>query len=127
MAVITGAEMAFIRKKVNLPIPQAGTVVQKFQHFHEFSAVVIVWLVLAPVTDMVISGSLVAFLRSNKTGFAATDDLLSKLTRCMSLTRSGLNSRILVLILLQVTIQTGLITGATSQSHARPPILTPFL
>jgi len=48
-------------------------------------------LVLAPVTDLVISGSLVHFLRSSRTGFAATDDILTKLTR--------------------LTIQTGLITA----------------
>jgi len=85
--IITSAILQFLCGAAAIA---AGTVVQKFQRFHEFSAVVIVWLVLAPVTDMVISGSLVAFLRSNRTGFAATDDILSKLTR--------------------LTIQTGLIT-----------------
>jgi len=51
---------------------------------------VIVWLVLAPATDMAISGALVTFLRTSRTGFAATDDVLTKITR--------------------LTIQTGLIT-----------------
>lgn len=46
---------------------------------------------LAPVTDLVISLALVTFLRQSRTGFATTDDLLTKLTR--------------------LTIQTGLITA----------------
>lgn len=53
--------------------------------------VYVVWLVLAPVTDLVISLALVTFLRQSRTGFATTDDLLTKLTR--------------------LTIQTGLITA----------------
>jgi hypothetical protein len=84
--VIIGAERLLNRFQDPLiisPPYTAGTVVEEFEHFQEFRCLVIVWLVLAPVTDMVISGSLVAFLRSNRTGFAATDDILSKLTRCM--------------------------------------------
>jgi len=60
----------------------AGSIVLEFRRFHEFRTVVIVWLVLAPATDMAISGTLVTFLRTSRTGFAATDDILSKLTRC---------------------------------------------
>jgi len=51
----------------------------------------IIWLVLAPITDIVISIALVRFLQSSKTGFAAMDDILTRITR--------------------VTIQTGAITA----------------
>jgi len=70
-------------------------------------AVVIVWLVLAPATDMAISGALVTFLRTSRTGFAATDDVLTKITRCRygQSPSSTLNTDVS-----EVTIQTGLIT-----------------
>jgi len=85
--IITSTFLQFL---CGIGLIAAGSIVQEFRRFHEFRSVVIVWLVLAPVTDMAISGTLVAFLRTGRTGFAATDNILSKLTR--------------------LTIQTGLIT-----------------
>ncbi|KAF8311864.1 hypothetical protein DL93DRAFT_2082799 [Clavulina sp. PMI_390] len=69
-------------------------IVQDFSDFHKFKSIVIAWLVLAPVTDFVITLSLVVFLQRHKTGFAVTDDLVAKITR--------------------VTIQTGAVTAVCS-------------
>lgn len=53
---------------------------QAFQQFKPVRAVVIVWMVLAPVTDLFIAGLLVFFLRKSRTGFRKTDSMLNKLT-----------------------------------------------
>lgn len=105
-----------------------GYIVQEFARFQEFRSVVtskcirstfkkssseyvhLAWLVLAPVTDLAIAIGLALFLRGSRTGFASTDDLLTKLTRCKS--KHFVHSSISQLTLkFVVTIQTGLITG----------------
>lgn len=101
--------------------PPAGTIVSDFRQFHKFSAVVIAWLVLAVVTDLAISFALVRYLRQSQTGFAATDDLLSKLTRRMSFLASG--DRCNTEFFISVTIQTGLITGMTFYRIQMPLVL----
>jgi len=82
---------AFLQFLCGVGTITGGYIVKEFVRFQEFRSVVILWLVLAPVTDLVISGALVLYLRTSRTGFATTDDLLSRLTR--------------------LTIQTGLITA----------------
>ncbi len=52
-----------------------------FQKFHEFQVVVILWLGFAALTDVLITGSLVWTLNKSRTGFAATDDVITKLIR----------------------------------------------
>ena len=61
-----------------------GIILKEFKLFHALYPPVIAWLVLAALTDVLISGVLVVFLRKNRTGFATTDDILSRITRCMS-------------------------------------------
>lgn len=79
-----------------------GYIVREFVQFQKFKSVVtglwlarvlwkmiyvlivcvrIAWLVLAPVTDLTIATALVYFLRSSRTGFQDTDDVLTRLTR----------------------------------------------
>jgi len=85
---------AFIQFLCGLATSIGCGIVKEFVQFQKFKSVVIIWLVLAPVTDFVISAALVWFLRRNRTGFAVTDDLVSRITR--------------------LTIQTGAITAVWS-------------
>jgi hypothetical protein len=50
-----------------------------FQRFKPVRIIVIIWMVLAPITDMLIAVLLVHFLRKNRTGFRKTDSMLNKL------------------------------------------------
>ncbi|KAF8308149.1 hypothetical protein DL93DRAFT_2087288 [Clavulina sp. PMI_390] len=50
-----------------------------FQQFKPVRVVVIIWMVLAPVTDLFIAGLLVYFLRKSRTGFRKTDSMLNRL------------------------------------------------
>ncbi|KAF9509378.1 hypothetical protein BS47DRAFT_1487959 [Hydnum rufescens UP504] len=68
--------------------------VQQIVDFQRVKAIIITWLVLAPVTDTMISVALVWYLKRQRTGFAFTDDIVSKITR--------------------LTIQTGAITALWS-------------
>ncbi|PWZ02765.1 hypothetical protein BCV70DRAFT_197021 [Testicularia cyperi] len=61
-----------------------------FAKFQSFQVVVILWLGFAALTDVLITGSLVFTLNKSRTGFAATDDVITKLIR--------------------MTLQTGLLT-----------------
>ncbi|EIN09264.1 hypothetical protein PUNSTDRAFT_67542 [Punctularia strigosozonata HHB-11173 SS5] len=56
-------------------------IVTQFQEFHKFQSVVIVWLVGAAVADVAIAIALVSHLRTHRTGFVATDDIITRLTR----------------------------------------------
>lgn len=51
-----------------------------FQQFKPVRVIVIIWMVLAPVTDLFIAGLLVLFLRRSRTGFRKTDSVLNRLT-----------------------------------------------
>ncbi|KAN0066480.1 hypothetical protein ACQY0O_000574 [Thecaphora frezii] len=53
----------------------------KFADFQKFQVIVIIWLVGAAVTDVIITMSLVWTLQKARTGFAATDDIITKLIR----------------------------------------------
>ncbi|KAJ1030395.1 hypothetical protein NDA16_001304 [Ustilago loliicola] len=55
--------------------------VHYFKEFHKFNVVVILWLGFAVITDVLITGSLVFTLNKSRTGFAATDDVITKLIR----------------------------------------------
>ncbi|PWN50293.1 hypothetical protein IE53DRAFT_330530 [Violaceomyces palustris] len=68
------------------------TIVLVFSEFQKFQVIVIIWLVGAAVTDVLITGSLVFTLNKSRTGFAATDDIITKLIR--------------------LTLQTGMLTSA---------------
>uniref|UniRef100_V5EWD4 DUF6534 domain-containing protein n=2 Tax=Kalmanozyma brasiliensis (strain GHG001) TaxID=1365824 RepID=V5EWD4_KALBG len=52
-----------------------------FQEFQKFQVVVILWLGFAALTDVLITGSLVWTLNKSRTGFAGTDDVITKLIR----------------------------------------------
>ena len=52
-----------------------------FEQFHKFQVVVILWLAFAALTDVFITGSLVFTLNKSRTGFAATDDVITRLIR----------------------------------------------
>ncbi|SNX81572.1 uncharacterized protein MEPE_00277 [Melanopsichium pennsylvanicum] len=56
-------------------------IVSLFNEFQKFQVVVILWLGFAALTDVLITGSLVFTLNKSRTGFAATDDVITKLIR----------------------------------------------
>ncbi|KIS71832.1 uncharacterized protein UMAG_00262 [Mycosarcoma maydis] len=56
-------------------------IVLLFSEFQKFQEVVILWLGFAALTDLLITGSLVYTLNKSRTGFAATDDVITKLIR----------------------------------------------
>ncbi|KAF8315026.1 hypothetical protein DL93DRAFT_2167059 [Clavulina sp. PMI_390] len=56
--------------------------IHKFTEFHKLSTVVIVWLSLGVASDIAITWALTNHLRTFKhSGFSATDDLISRITR----------------------------------------------
>ncbi|KAH7337097.1 hypothetical protein B0J17DRAFT_453742 [Rhizoctonia solani] len=67
-----------------------SSLVTDFKLFHRFRASIIVWLSLSAITDTMISAILASYLHSQRTGFSATDHIISRLVR--------------------LTIQTGLVT-----------------
>ncbi|ESK91992.1 hypothetical protein Moror_10358 [Moniliophthora roreri MCA 2997] len=66
-------------------------IVKSFDSLHKFQVVVIIWLVCATLADVIITTTLVTYLRKHKTGFKHTDSHLDRIIR--------------------LTIQTGLITA----------------
>lgn len=54
---------------------------REFVHFQKFQVVVIIWLVCAAVADVLITATLVWYLRGKRTGFVATDDIIDRITR----------------------------------------------
>ncbi|ESK91993.1 hypothetical protein Moror_10359 [Moniliophthora roreri MCA 2997] len=60
----------------------ACNMVKFFTEFHKFKAVVIIWLVCAALADMIITVTLVIFLRRHKTGFKHTDSRIDRIIRC---------------------------------------------
>lgn len=52
-----------------------------FSEFHKFQVVVIIWLACAAVADMIITTALVVTLNKSRTGFTATDDVITRLIR----------------------------------------------
>ncbi|KAF8337540.1 uncharacterized protein EI90DRAFT_3152200 [Cantharellus anzutake] len=85
---------AFIQFLAGLGTAIGCTILKEFVRFRSLKSIVIVWLVLAPLTDFLIAATLTWYLRSHKTGFATTDDIVSRITR--------------------LTIQTGAITVVLS-------------
>lgn len=63
----------------------------QFTEFQSFKIVVIIWLVVASLVDVIITSTLVWFLRKHKTGFKQSDLIVDRIIR--------------------VTVQTGLITA----------------
>ncbi|KAI0089826.1 hypothetical protein BDY19DRAFT_941020 [Irpex rosettiformis] len=55
--------------------------IPRWDEFHKFQVVVIVWLICAAVCDILITVSLTWHLRRHRTGFAGTDDLLNRIIR----------------------------------------------
>ncbi|KAF9240380.1 hypothetical protein BU15DRAFT_73974 [Melanogaster broomeanus] len=70
------------------------TIINEYTRFHQFDGAVITWLASSAVADVVITVSLVWSLWRQRTGIAATDDLISRLIR--------------------LTVQTGLITAISA-------------
>ncbi|KAN0074482.1 hypothetical protein V8E55_011894 [Tylopilus felleus] len=70
------------------------TIINEYARFHQFDGAVITWLASSAVADIVITTSLVYSLMRQRTGFAATDDLINKVIR--------------------MTVQTGLITAVSA-------------
>jgi hypothetical protein len=66
----------------------------------EFKSVVIVWLSLSALTDVIIALTMVQYLRSHRTGFSSTEDILTKLVRCPYLRRSHSHASMVFLALL---------------------------
>ncbi|KAI3601347.1 hypothetical protein WG66_013300 [Moniliophthora roreri] len=62
--------------------PYGHSMVEFFTEFHKFKAVVIIWLVCAALADMIITVTLVIFLRRHKTGFKHTDSRIDRIIRC---------------------------------------------
>lgn len=56
-------------------------IVVDFAEFHKFQVVVIIWLACAALADMIITVALVWTLQKSRTGFAATDDIITRLIR----------------------------------------------
>ncbi|KAG8707031.1 hypothetical protein FRC08_000736 [Ceratobasidium sp. 394] len=82
---------AFIQILVGLGSSIGSWIVVDFEKFHELNATIIMWLVLAATTDITITSVLIWYLRSHRTGFPHTDDVITKLIRS--------------------TVQTGLLTS----------------
>ncbi|PWN28356.1 hypothetical protein BDZ90DRAFT_250814 [Jaminaea rosea] len=57
------------------------TIVKTFSEFQKFQVVVILWLACAALADMIITVALVWTLRKSRTGFTATDDVITRLIR----------------------------------------------
>ncbi|KAF7292085.1 hypothetical protein MIND_01234900 [Mycena indigotica] len=71
--------------------------IPQFARFTEFQETVIVWIVGATTADLLITGTLVFYLNTHRTGFSSTDTKLDKLIR--------------------LTMQTGMISFAFSMVH----------
>ncbi|TKY90492.1 hypothetical protein EX895_000490 [Sporisorium graminicola] len=84
-------------------------IVLEFQKFQKFQEVVILWLGFAALTDVLITGSLVFTLNKSRTGFAATDDVITKLIR-MTLQTGALTT-------LFATVDLILFLASTSTLH----------
>lgn len=69
----------------------------------------IVWLSLSAITDVIITWTMVQYLRSHRTGFSATEDIVTKLVRCEHSCRLEQSARLFMFMV--VTIQTGAITS----------------
>ncbi|KAG8686574.1 hypothetical protein FRC08_012437, partial [Ceratobasidium sp. 394] len=82
---------AFIQILVGLGTSIGSWIVVEFEKFHKLDATIIMWLVLAATTDVTITCVLTWYLRSHRTGFPHTDDVITKLIRS--------------------TVQTGLLTS----------------
>ncbi|KAG9311995.1 hypothetical protein JVU11DRAFT_7266 [Chiua virens] len=70
------------------------TIIDEYVHFHKFDGAVVTWLASSAIADIIITASLVYSLWQQRTGFAATDDLINKIIR--------------------LTVQTGLITAVSA-------------
>ncbi|KIY44895.1 hypothetical protein FISHEDRAFT_50392, partial [Fistulina hepatica ATCC 64428] len=55
--------------------------VPEFEEFQKFEVAVIFWLATAAVGDIVITVGLVRYLRTHRTGYAATDDRIDRIIR----------------------------------------------
>ncbi|THH06686.1 hypothetical protein EW146_g9534 [Bondarzewia mesenterica] len=85
----------------------------EFSQFQKFKVVPIIWLTCGVIADVTITVVLVRFLRKQRTGFVATDDVIDRITR--------------------VTIQTGLLTSVVAIVDmilylvSAPPVQFPFV
>ncbi|THH10138.1 hypothetical protein EW146_g8465 [Bondarzewia mesenterica] len=85
----------------------------EFSQFQKFKVVPIIWLTCGVIADVTITIVLVRFLRKQRTGFVATDDVIDRITR--------------------VTIQTGLLTSVVAIVDmiiylvSAPPLQFPFV
>ncbi|KAI0796329.1 hypothetical protein BC629DRAFT_287478 [Irpex lacteus] len=65
--------------------------VPEYTQFQRLQVIVIIWLAASALTDMIITISLVGYLRMHRTGFASTDDAINRIIR--------------------LTVQTGMVTA----------------
>ncbi|KAG6381878.1 hypothetical protein JVT61DRAFT_493 [Boletus reticuloceps] len=70
------------------------TIINEYAYFHQFDGAVITWLASSAAADVIITTSLVYSLLRQRTGYAATDDLINKIIR--------------------MTVQTGMITAVSA-------------
>ncbi|KAH9933207.1 uncharacterized protein BXZ73DRAFT_101169 [Epithele typhae] len=91
LAVVVIAACAVCQFLGGLGTSIAVGMIPEFVQFQKFEVIVIIWLAFSAVADCLITVALVWHLRSHKTGFATTDDLVNRIIR--------------------LTVQTGLITA----------------
>ncbi|KDQ62487.1 hypothetical protein JAAARDRAFT_30386 [Jaapia argillacea MUCL 33604] len=71
-------------------------IVPEFIHFQDFRVIVIVWLISTVVCDVIITASLTWHLKSHRTGFPATDDVVNKIIRLT--VQTGMMTAILAIV-----------------------------
>ncbi|KAB5592815.1 hypothetical protein CTheo_3735 [Ceratobasidium theobromae] len=66
-------------------------IVGEFSRFQELRTAVIIWLVLSAITDILITCILVWYLRTHRTSFSQTDDVISRAVRSEIRNSDGTN------------------------------------
>jgi len=79
--VVVITVLAIIHALLGIGAIIAGTIVRDFGRFHLFSPLVAIQQAVQPTNDLLISVVLVMHLRRNRTGFKATDDVITNISR----------------------------------------------
>jgi len=80
-AVLLIASCAIVNMLSSVGTSIAVGIIPVFTEFVRFKVIVIMWLVSSAVADVCITISLTYHLQQNKTGFAATDDVVNRIIR----------------------------------------------
>ncbi|KAF8514674.1 hypothetical protein JB92DRAFT_2918317 [Gautieria morchelliformis] len=100
ISIITGMKwlslgiliLAIIQLLASIGTSIGGNIVHHLASLWKVRPVALIWLIGSAATDLVITTVLVIYLRKKKTGYVATDDIVSRIVR--------------------MTVQTGLLTSA---------------